>query len=63
MRLETILYVIQVASLLIALVCTIIMQNRVRQACNYMNNFINSHEKQYAVKNHFRKVIKILGGK
>ena len=64
MKLETILYIIQVTSLVIALACTLIMMFRVRKAVSYMDNYIREHQnKKGIVSKEFRKVIKILGGK
>lgn len=64
MRLQTILYIIQVVSLTIALVCTLVMTVRVKKAVSYMDNYIREHQnKKGIVSKEFRKVIKMLGGK
>ena len=64
MKLETILYIIQIISLVIALVCTLVMMFKVRKAVSYMDNYIGEHQnKKGVVSKEFRKVIKILGGK
>lgn len=64
MRLQTILYIVQVVSLTIALVCTLVMTIRVKKAVSYMDNYIREHQnKKGVVSKEFRKVIKILGGK
>ena len=44
MGMETVLYLVQVVSLLIALVCTIIMYTRMMKAYNYMKNYCNNTE-------------------
>lgn len=60
----TILYIIQVVSLTIALVCTIIMYTRMMKALNYMKVYCEKHNnKKSTIAREFRKVIKILGGK
>jgi hypothetical protein len=64
MRLQTILYIIQVVSLTIALICTLVMTCRVRNAISYMNNYIREHQnKRGIVSREFKKVIKMLKGK
>ena len=44
MKLETILYIIQIISLVIALVCTLVMMFKVRKAVSYMDNYIREHQ-------------------
>lgn len=64
MRMETVLYLVQVVSLLIALVCTIIMYTRIVKAYKYMFNYCKSHgSNKNQITREFRKVMKILGGK
>lgn len=64
MRLQTILYIIQVVSLTIALVCTIIMYVRMVKAYKYMFNYCKSHgSNKNTITREFKKVMKILGGK
>ena len=64
MRIENVLYLVQVVSLLIALVCTIIMTIKVRKAYNYMSNYCKHHgSNKNQITREFRKVMKILGGK
>ena len=64
MRLQTILYIIQVVSLTIALVCTLVMTFRVKKAVNYMHAYVMGHQnKKGIVSKEFKKVIKMLGGK
>lgn len=64
MKLYTILYIVQVVSLLIALVCTLVMTIRVKKAYNYMSSYIREHQnKKGIVAKEFRKVMKMLGGK
>ena len=61
---NTILYIVQVVSLLIALVCTIIMYTRMMKAYNYMSNYCKSHgSNKNTIAREFKKVMKILGGK
>lgn len=64
MRLQTILYIIQVVSLTIVLVCTIIMAFRVEKAYRYMSNYCKSHSSnKNTITREFKKVMKMLGGK
>lgn len=64
MRIETVLYLVQVVSLLIALVCTIIMTIKVRKAYKYMSNYCKHHgSNKNQIAREFRKVMKMLGGK
>ena len=64
MRIENVLYLVQVVSLLIALVCTIIMYSRMMKAFNYMSNYCKHHgSNKNQITREFRKVMKILGGK
>jgi len=64
MRLQAILYIIQIVSLTIALICTLVMTVRVKKAVSYMDNYIREHQnKKGIVSKEFKKVIKILGGK
>lgn len=64
MRLQTILYIIQVVSLTIALVCTIIMYIRMMKAYNYMSVYCKSHgSNKNQITREFKKVMKMLGGK
>ena len=64
MGMETVLYLVQVVSLLIALVCTIIMYTRMMKAYNYMKNYCNNHRSnKNTITREFKKVMKILGGK
>ena len=64
MKLYTILYIIQIVSLVIALGCTLVMTIRVKKAVSYMDNYIREHQnKKGIVSKEFRKVIKMLGGK
>jgi high-affinity nickel permease len=64
MRLQTILYIIQVVSLTTALICTLVMTFRVNNAISYMNNYIREHQnKRGIVSREFKKVIKMLKGK
>lgn len=64
MRMETVLYLVQVLSLLIALVCTIIMYTRMMKAYNYMRNYCKNHgSNKNTITREFKKVMKILGGK
>lgn len=64
MRLQTILYIIQVVSLIIALICTLVMTIRVKKAVNYMHTYVMEHQnKKGIVSKEFKKVIKMLGGK
>ena len=61
---NTILYIVQVVSLLIALVCTIIMYTRMMRAYNYMKVYCEKHNsKKNTIAREFKKVMKILGGK
>lgn len=60
----TILYLVQVGSLFIALVCTVIMYTRMMKAYNYMKIYCEKHNsKKNTIAREFKKVIKILGGK
>lgn len=60
----TILYLVQVVSLFIALVCTIIMYTRMMEAYNYMKVYCEKHNsKKNTIAREFKKVMKILGGK
>ena len=64
MRLETILYLVQVVSLTIALVCTIVMYVRMMKAYNYMRVYCNTHgSNKNQITREFKKVMKMLGGK
>lgn len=64
MRMETVLYLVQVVSLLIALVCTIIMYTRMMKAYNYMSNYCKHHgSNKNTITREFKKVMKMLGGK
>ena len=64
MRMETVLYLVQVVSLFIALVCTIIMAIKVRKAYNYMKVYCNNHgSNKNTITREFKKVMKMLGGK
>lgn len=64
MRLQTILYIIQVVSLTIALVCTIIMYTRMVRAYRYMKIYCEKHNsKKNTIARELKKVMKILGGK
>jgi hypothetical protein len=64
MRLQTILYIIQVVSLTIALVCMLVMIFRVRKAYKYMFNYCKSHgSNKNTITREFKKVMKMLGGK
>ena len=44
MKLETILYIIQIISLVIALICTLVMTVRMKKAVSYMDNYIREHQ-------------------
>ena len=60
----TILYLVQVVSLLIALVCTIMMYMRMMKAFNYMSVYCKSHSSnKNQIAREFKKVMKMLGGK
>lgn len=60
----TILYLVQVGSLFIALICTVIMYTKMMKACNYMKIYCEKHNnKKSTIAREFKKVIKILGGK
>lgn len=64
MRIENVLYLVQVVSLLIGLVCTIIMYTRMMKAYNYMSNYCKNHgSNKNTIAREFKKVMKILGGK
>lgn len=64
MRMETVLYLVQVVSLFIALVCTIIMYGRMIKAYRYMFNYCKSHgSNKNQITREFKKVMKMLGGK
>jgi len=64
MKMETVLYLVQVVSLLIALVCTIIMYTRMIKAYKYMFNYCKSHgSNKNQITREFKKVMKMLGGK
>lgn len=64
MEFNTIMYIVQVVSLTIALICTIIMYSRTIKAINYMSTYIKSHgSNKNQITREFKKVIKILGGK
>ena len=64
MRMETVLYLVQVVSLLIALVCTIIMYIRMAKAYKYMFNYCKSHgSNKNQITREFKKVMRMLGGK
>ena len=64
MRMETVLYLVQVVSLFIALVCTIIMYTRMMKAYNYMKVYCKNHgSNKNTITREFKKVMKILGGK
>lgn len=64
MRMETVLYIIQIVSLVIVFICTVIMTTRVRKAFNYMVEYCKSRgSSKNNVTREFRKVIKMLGGK
>lgn len=61
---NTILYLVQVVSLLIALVCTIIMYTRMMKAYNYMKVYCKNHgSNKNTITREFKKVMKMLGGK
>lgn len=60
----TILYLVQVVSLFIALVCTVIMYTRMMKAYNYMKIYCEKHNsKKNTIARELKKVMKILGGK
>ena len=60
----TILYLVQVVSLLIALICTIIMYTRMMEAYNYMKVYCEKHNSnKNQIAREFKKVMKMLGGK
>jgi len=64
MKLETILYIVQVVSLLIALVCVIISTIRTYKAVKYMKVYCESRgSSKNNVTREFRKVLRMLGGK
>ena len=64
MRIENVLYLVQVVSLLIALVCTIIMYTKMMKAYKYMSTYCKHHgSNKNQITREFRKVMKILGGK
>ena len=64
MRMETVLYLVQVVSLLIALVCTIIMYTRMVKAYKYMSHYCKHHgSNKNQITREFRKVMRMLGGK
>ena len=64
MRLQTILYIVQVVSLTIALVCMLVMTFRVRKAYRYMFNYCKSHgSNKNQITREFKKVMRMLGGK
>ena len=64
MKLYTILYVVQIVSLVIALVCTVVMYTRMRKAYNYMATYCKKHNsKKNTIARELKKVMKILGGK
>lgn len=64
MRMETVLYIIQIVSLVIVFICTVIMTARVRKAFNYMFNYCKSHgSNKNTITREFKKVMKILEGK
>ena len=60
----TILYLVQVGSLLIGLICVVIMSTRMLKAIDYMKTYCKNHgSNKNNVTREFKKVIKILGGK
>ena len=60
----TILYLVQVGSLFIALICVVIMATRMLKAIDYMKTYCENHgSNKNNVTREFKKVIKILGGK
>ena len=60
----SILYLVQVVSLFIALVCTVMMYMRMMKAYNYMSVYCKSHSSnKNQIAREFKKVMKILGGK
>ena len=60
----TILYLVQVVSLFIALVCTVMMYMRMAKAFDYMSNYCKSHgSNKNQITREFKKVMKMLGGK
>ena len=60
----TILYLVQVVSLFIALVCTVMMYMRMMKAFNYMSNYCKGHgSNKNQITREFKKVMKMLGGK
>lgn len=64
MRMETVLYLVQVVSLLIALVCTIIMYTRMIKAYKYMSVYCKKHgSNKNQITREFKKVMRMLGGK
>lgn len=64
MRMETILYIIQVVSLTFVLAYTIVTAFRVEKAYRYMSNYCKSHgSNKNTITREFKKVMKMLGGK
>lgn len=64
MRLQTILYIIQLITLIAAFVCTLIMTIRMKKAINYMVTYCESRgSSKNNVTREFRKVLRMLGGK
>lgn len=64
MRIENVLYLVQVVSLFIALICTVMMYMRMAKAFNYMSNYCKSHgSNKNQITREFKKVMKMLGGK
>ena len=64
MRIENVLYLVQVVSLFIALVCTILMYTRMMKAYNYMSAYCKGHgSNKNQITREFKKVMKMLGGK
>lgn len=60
----TILYISQVVSLMIVIICTLVMIVRMKKAVTYMDNYIREHQnKNGIVSREFKKVMKMLGGK
>lgn len=64
MKVELILYLIQIIPIIILFVCSYIVVCRNNNAIAYMETYIKEHQnKKGIVGREFRKVIKMLGGK
>ena len=64
MKVELILYLMQIIPIIILFACSCIVVHRINKAIAYMETYIHDHQnKKGIVAREFKKVIKMLKGK